>query len=68
MTVVTNHHIVITDEEQCMIVNALAFFHQYYKYNGDDYRKAVVDDWQDVADDSDITKFDSLASKIATSN
>jgi len=68
MTVAINHHIVITDDEQCMIVNALAFFHQYYKYTGDDYRTSVVDDWQPVADDSDITKFDSLARKIATSN
>ena len=68
MTVATNHHIVITDEEQNMIVNALAFFHQFYKYNGDGYRKEIVHEWQDVADDSDVNAFDSLATKIATSN
>ena len=67
MTVVIKHHIVITDEEQNMIVNALAFFHQFYKYTGDGYRKEIVDEWQDVADDSCINDFDLLATKIATS-
>jgi len=68
MTVVTNHHIVITDEEQLMIVNALAFFHLFFKYTGDGHRQETVDEWQDVADDSNINQFDSLALKIATSN
>ena len=67
MTVVTNHHIVITDEEQNMIVNALAFFHLFFKYTGDGYRQETIDEWQDVADDSYINDFDSLATKIATS-
>ena len=67
MTVVTNHHIVITDEEQNMIVNALAFFHEFFKYNGDGYRQETIDEWQDVADDSNVNAFDSLATKIATS-
>ena len=68
MTVVTNHHIVITDEEQCMIVNALAFFHQFYKYNGDGHRMETIDEWQDVADDLNLNAVDALATKIATSN
>ena len=66
--VTINHHIVVTDEEQCMIVNALAFFHQFYKYSGDGHRKEIIDDWQDVADDSNINQFDKLATKIATSH
>jgi len=68
MTVVTNHHIVITDDEQLMIVNALAFFHLFFKYTGEGYRKEIVNEWQDVADNSDVDAFDSLATKIATSN
>ena len=68
MKQVINHHIIITDEEQCMIVNALTFFHLFYKYTGDCDRKLTADGWQDVADDSDVNAFDSLATKIATSN
>ncbi len=68
MTVVINHHIVITDEEQNLIVNALVFFHLFFKYTGDDYRKKIIDEWQDVADDSSVKAFDLLATKIATSN
>ena len=68
MTVVTNHHIVITDDEQLMIVNALAFFHLFFKYKGDGFRMEVIDEWQDVADDSDVNAFNALATKIATSN
>ncbi len=67
MTVVIKHHIVITDEEQNMIVNALAFFHEFFKYTRDGYRKETVSEWQDVADDSNVNAFDSLATKIATS-
>ncbi len=67
MTVVIKHHIVITDEEQNMIVNALAFFHEFFKYTRDDYRNETVSEWQDVADDSNVNAFDSLATKIATS-
>jgi len=63
-----NHHVILTDEEQSMAVNALAFFHEFFKYNGDDYRAEVVKEWQDVADDSNIQQFDLFATKIATSN
>ena len=63
-----NHHIIINDEEQNMIVNALAFFNQFFKYTGDGFRKETIEEWQDVADDSNINDFDTLATKIATSN
>ncbi len=65
MTVVINHHIVVTDEEQLMIVNALAFFHLFFKYTADGHRNQIIADWQDVADDSEVNQFDSLATKIA---
>ena len=68
MTVAINHHLVINDEEQYMIVNALTFFYLFYKYNGDEIRKETINEWQDVADDSHIRAFDLLASKIANSN
>ena len=65
---VTNkHHIIVTTEEQEMIVNALAFFHLFFKYTGDGYRKETIEKWQHVADDSNMNQFDSLATKIATS-
>jgi hypothetical protein len=63
-----NHHIIITDEEQNMIVNALAFYNQFFKYSGDGFRKETVEEWQDVADDTNLCAVDALATKIATSN
>ena len=63
-----NHHIIVSDEEQDMIVNALAFFFDFFKYTGDGYRQEMVEHWRDVADDSNINQFDSLATKIANSN
>lgn len=50
-----------------MIVNALAFFHEFFKYTGDDYRKEITSEWQIVATDSNVNAFNSLATKIATS-
>ena len=64
---IINHHIVITDKEQNMIVNALAFFNEFFYYKGDRYRKATAKEWQDVADDTDLAAIDILATKIATS-
>ena len=63
-----NHHIIITDEEQNMIVNALAFFNQFYKYTGAGYRKETIEEWQDVANDTNLDAVDVLATKIANSN
>lgn len=59
---------IITDEEQNMIVNALAFYNQFFKYSGDSYRKEIIEEWQDVADDTNLSAVDALATKIATSN
>ena len=63
-----NHHIIITDEEQNMIVNALAFFEQFFQKGSSTPPSDVVEEWQDVADDTNLSALDSLATKIATSN
>jgi len=62
-----NHHIIISDEEQCMIVNALAFFEQFFQKHSW-ATSEVVQEWQDVADDTNLSLVDALATKIATSN
>ena len=63
-----NHHVILTDEEQNMVVNALAFFEQYFQKFSCISTKNVVEEWQDVADDTNLTLVDKLATKIATSN
>jgi hypothetical protein len=67
-TETTNHHIIITDEEQNMIVNALAFFEQSFQLGSNTPPSDVVEEWQDVADDTNLDAVDALATKIATSN
>lgn len=63
-----NHHIIITDAEQNMIVNALAFFEQSFQLGSNTPPSDVVEEWQDVADDTNLDAVDALATKIATSN
>ena len=63
-----NHHIIISDEEQNMIVNALAFFEQSFQLGSVTPPSDVVEEWQDVADDTNLSAVDALATKIATSN
>ena len=63
-----NHHIIITDEEQNMIVNAVAFFDQLYSTNRIVDVNEIIKEWQDVADDTRLSHLDTLANKIATSN
>ena len=63
-----NHHIIITDEEQNMIVNALAFFEQSFQLGSNTPPSDVVEEWQDVADDTNLDAVDALATKIANSN
>lgn len=62
------HHIILSEQEQLDTVNALAFFQEFFKYNGKGYRDSVVENWQDVADDTNLVNVDRLATKIATSN
>jgi len=68
MTVVTNHHIVITDEEQYMIVNALTFFDQVFLGNRPLGIAELLEEWHDVVEDTRMSHIDQLATKIATSN
>ena len=68
MTETINHHIIITDEEQNMIVNALAFFEQSFQLGSNTPPSDVVEEWQDVADDTNLDAVDALATKIANSN
>tara|TARA_R110002012_G_scaffold6338_1_gene29126 strand:+ start:478 stop:672 length:195 start_codon:yes stop_codon:yes gene_type:complete len=63
-----NHHVILTDEEQNMAINALAFFDQLYSTNRIVDVDEVIKEWQDVADDTDLTLVDKLATKIANSN
>ena len=66
-TMTFKYHIIVTDEDRNMIVNALAFYNQFFKYTGYAYRSEIVEEWQDVADDTDLNAVDALATKIATS-
>jgi len=65
-----NHHIIITDEEQYMVVNALAFFQEFFSSveNSASGAHHSWKEWQDVADDTNLDAVDALATKIANSN
>jgi len=66
--VTTNHHIVITDEEQHMIVNALTFFDEAFLGNRLLSGSELIEEWRNVANDTRLSHLDDLATKIATSN
>ena len=57
----TNHHLIISDEEQLALVNALAFFHEFFSDGLCDLKE-----WHEIARDQRIELFDQLARKIAT--
>ena len=62
---ITNHHLAITEEEQNMLVNALTLFHDIYNKQRSRPIAALIEDWQFVADDTNLDAMDSLATKIA---
>lgn len=62
----TNHHLVITEEEQNMLVNALTFFHDVYSKRQAHPVSTLIEDWQLTADDTNLADVDALATKIAT--
>ena len=66
--VTINHHIVITDEEQLMIVNALTFFDEAFLGNRLLSASELIEEWRNVANDTRLSHLDDLATKIATSN
>lgn len=57
----TNLHLVITPEERNALVNALAFFWDYYGSDDD----INLRDWQLVASDEPLPLYDQLATKLA---
>ena len=67
MTVQINHHIVITDEEQNMIVNALAFYYDSHIRTLDaDLKEQYQLSFHE--DNRGCAAVEALAEKIATSN
>ena len=66
--VTINHHIIITDEEQDMIVNALTFFDEAYLGNSPLTARDLINKWRAVANDTRLSHLDTLATKIATSH
>ena len=66
--VTINHHIVITDEEQDMIVNALTFFDEAYLGNSPLTARDLINKWRVVASDTRLSHLHTLATNIATSN
>lgn len=62
----TQHHLVITEEEQNMIVNALTFFHAMFNPRRTDAAVDIYHEWQDVARDTSLEHMDKLATQVAT--
>ena len=63
-----SHHIIVTTEEQDMIVNALAFFDEAYLGNSPLTARDLINKWRVIAADTRLSHLDTLATKIATSN
>ena len=63
-----SHHIIVTTEEQYMIVNALTFFDEAYLGNSPLSARDLINKWRAVAADTRLSHLDTLATKIATSH
>ena len=61
-------HLIVSESEQLAIINSLAFFQCFFKYDGAQYRADQIKEWQVVADGSNLNQIDALASKIANSH
>lgn len=63
--IVTNHHVVLTDKEQAIAVQALDFYYRYFKgtIEYDDYEQGRL-----AAREYGHESINDLAIKIATSN
>lgn len=64
--VLTNHHMVISDAERDMIVNALQFFYATFGPERDFSLSCLFSQWRDVAQDTHLPSVDALATKIAS--
>lgn len=73
MTVQIKHHIVITDAEQQIIVNALAFYNAHHTFPSHEMNEDERVQWrlafrEDNRGSDRVGPVDQLANKIATSN
>ena len=73
MTVQINHHIVVTDDEQNMIVNALAFYNATHTFPLHEWTEDERVQWrlafrEDNRGSDREGPVDQLATKIANSN
>ena len=61
-------HLIVPESEQLAIINSLAFFEHSFRKNSVTPPSDVVEEWQDVADDTNIEGIDALATRIANSH
>lgn len=61
-------HLVVSESEQLAIVNALVFFEHSFQENSVTPPSDVVEEWQDVANDTNLGEIDALATRIANSH
>ena len=66
------HHIVVTDAEQLMIVNAFAFYNAHHTFPADEYNEDEREQWrlafrEDNCGSDREGLIDKLATKIANS-
>jgi hypothetical protein len=63
---ITNHHLVVSDSELLMLINALAFFHATFDVKRDCSLSALFCEWEDVAKDTHLPSVDQLATRLAS--
>jgi hypothetical protein len=64
----SQHHFAATESELNHLVNALAFFHAVFDPNRVEPILAIVNEWQDVANDTHLPSIDALATKLAAAS
>lgn len=64
----SQHHFAASEAELHDLVNALAFFHAIFDPLRSEPVLAIVNAWQDVADDTHLPRLDALASKLAAAD
>lgn len=62
---ITNYHLSVTKSEQLDIVNSLMFFNAIFDPKRTDSISQLIEDWQPVADGTDIDGVDELAISVA---
>ena len=69
----SNHHLIVTDAEQQVIVNALAFYNAHHTFPSDEWDEDERIQWrlafkEDNRGSDRLGPVDQLANKIANSN